>query len=222
MFAPRSSVAILLISIAAQFGPNPRLVAEEAAKTPMTYGEARDFLAGHTKVIELTDGGGRVVICPEYQGRVMTSTCGGLEGKSFGWIGKSFIEKGKPDPHFNNYGGEDRFWLGPEGGQFSLWFAPGAKQNLANWLTPPALNEGAFQVATGDTDPAYHLTRRMKFRNASKTQFDLEVKRDVRLLDAENFGNFFGAEARKALESGGLKSIGFQTSNTIINRGTPM
>jgi hypothetical protein len=26
-------------------------------------------------------------------------------------------------PHINVFGGEDRFWLGPEGGQFSIFFA---------------------------------------------------------------------------------------------------
>ena len=68
-----------------------------------------------------------MAVCPEWQGRVMTSTCGGLDGPSFGFVNREFIEAGKLDPHFNNYGGEDRLWLSPEGGQFSLWFKPGVE-----------------------------------------------------------------------------------------------
>ena len=55
-------------------------------------------------------------------------------------------EELKDNSHFNNYGGEERFWLGPEGGQFSLWFAPGAKQDLDHWLTPPALKVPLWQT----------------------------------------------------------------------------
>src|SRR6266581_844212 len=82
-----------------------QLLAADRPEHPMTYGQARDFLTKHTKVLELSnEDGGRVAICPEYQGRVMTSTCGGLDGKSFGWINRTFIEKGSKDAHFNNYG----------------------------------------------------------------------------------------------------------------------
>jgi len=103
----------------------------------MSYSQAKQFLSQHAKVLELTNGNVRVAVCPEYQGRVMTSTCDGDSGASFGWINQKFITAGQPDPHFNNYGGEDRLWLSPEGGQFSLWFAPGAKQDLDHWFTPP-------------------------------------------------------------------------------------
>ena len=58
----------------------------------MTYRQAREFLAQHTKLIELTDDeGARVAICPQWQGRVMTSTCGGLDGPSFGFINQEYI-----------------------------------------------------------------------------------------------------------------------------------
>jgi len=198
--------------------------ASEPAEPGMNYSQARDFLAKHTKVLELTNkNGGKVLVCPQYQGRVMTSTCPGREGRSFGWINQSFIEQGKTDAHFNNYGGEERFWLGPEGGQFSLWFAPDAKQDLDHWLTPPALNEGAFEVDSSAGDPnVIHLTRRMQLENSSGTRFDLEVKRNVRLLGAEQFGKLFGDDARKALDRSALKLIGYETENTIINRGAPM
>ena len=89
----------------------------------MSYGDVREFLAKHTQLIELTnDNGARVAVCPEWQGRVMTSTCGGMEGLSFGFVNNEFITAGKANLHFNNFGAEERLWLSPEGGQFSLWF----------------------------------------------------------------------------------------------------
>ncbi len=187
------------------------------------YGAVRDFLVAHTKVVELTgENGERVAICPEYQGRVMTSTTGDLEGRSLGWVNKTFIENGAKDPHFNNYGGEDRLWLGPEGGPYSLWFAPGAEQKLANWLTPPALNDGPFQIVSGKDEPYYRLGRQMKLQNAAKAQFDLEVSREIRLQKLHHFGKLFGGEAQSALAAGKMKMVGFQTINTVTNRGPAM
>ena len=128
-----------------------------------TYREAKEYLAGHTPVVELTDpAGARVAICPEWQGRVMTSTCGGEDGPSFGFIYREFIDSGKPNLHFANYGGEDRLWLSPEGGPYSLWFKPGVEQTIDNWFTPPALNEGGFD-ALADSDAGHcRMERPMK------------------------------------------------------------
>ena len=48
----------------------------------MSYGEDREFLAKHTKVVELTnEDGARVAVTPDWQGRVMTSTCDGPNGE---------------------------------------------------------------------------------------------------------------------------------------------
>ncbi len=189
----------------------------------MSYGEAREFLVKHTKVVELTDGeGARVAICPEWQGRVMTSTCGGMEGASFGFLCREFIEAGKTNKQFNNYGAEERMWLSPEGGPFSLWFKPGVKQTLNDWFTPPALNDGAWDVTSTDADPFYRMQRRMKFQNASATEFDLDVTRVVRLVNGDDFTKLFGAKAAELAGDEGVKMVGYETANTIANRGPAM
>src|SRR5262245_37113996 len=93
-----------------------------------TFGEDVAFLKQHTGVVVLSDaagGGARVAVCPELQGRVMTSTTGGDGGPSFGWINRELVASKRRDPHFNPFGGEDRFWLGPEGGQFAVFFKKG-------------------------------------------------------------------------------------------------
>ena len=67
-------------------------------------------------------------------------------GASLGWINREFIAAGKTGTQFDNYGGEDRFWLGPEGGQFGLYFPPGKPFEFDAWQTPDALQEGAWDV----------------------------------------------------------------------------
>jgi hypothetical protein len=190
--------------------------------TSMSYQETRDFLAKHTGLIELNDeAGARVAVAPEWQGRVMTSTCGGPEGPSFGFVNRDYIAAGKTDPHFNNYGAEDRLWLSPEGGQFSLFFKPGASQSAGgNWYTPPAFNQGAWEVVTKPTDTAIRMTAHMKLQNASGTRFELDATREVRLLSAKDFRQLFGGRAADILREPGVSMVGFETANTITDRGT--
>lgn len=199
-------------------------VASPAPAPPLaTYAAQRDFLAKHTKVLELTDGRGALVaICPEWQGRVMTSSCEGPDGPGFGYLNERFINSKKHDPHFNNYGGEDRFWLAPEAGQFSLWFAPGKPQTPAEWFTPPALNTGPFAVSQQTEASFFHMTRGVQLQNAKGTKFDLAVARDVRLLSAYHFGEFFGAPAAKLATDGKLKLVGFESRNVVTNKAKPL
>jgi hypothetical protein len=195
--------------------------AETAKGESMSYREARAFLAKHTQLIELTDDkGARVAICPQWQGRVMTSTCDGLDGPSFGFINRSHVEAGKVDLHFNNYGGEERLWLSPEGGPFSLWFKPGVEQTLDNWYTPPAFNEGGWKVASGG--PGVHMAVNMKLENTSSATFQLDVDRTVRLLAPSDLGKLFGAAMAKTVGQSGVKTVAYETINQMTNRGPAM
>ncbi len=189
----------------------------------MSYGEVRDFLTKHTQLIELTDSGGaRVAIAPQYQGRVMTSSCDGPEAMSFGFINRDFIAAGDQNRHFNNYGGEERMWISPEGGQFSLWFKPGVKeQTLADWFTPPELNDGAWPVVSQE-DNVVRMGTRMQLQNTSGTHFDLEVSREVRLLAAGDCRKLFADSAFKLLTQNGIKMVAYETTNQITNRGPAM
>ena len=171
--------------------------AEKQKGKAMSYAEDREFLAKHTKVIELTnDDGARVAVTPEWQGRVMTSTCDGPDGTSFGFLNRDYIKEGKESTHFNNLGAEERMWLCPEGGQYSLWFKHGVKQELANWFTPPAFNVGAWKVASA-TKNSVEMLVKMKFENTAETQFSLDVSRKVHLLSAGDFETLFGDVCRQ-------------------------
>ena len=99
---PRLADRILLMSSCGRGGRHgPRRRDRKAIPCPTE--KRREFLAKHTKVVELTnDAGAGVAIAPEWQGRVMTSTCDGLDGPSFGFINRDYIEAGKLDLHMNN------------------------------------------------------------------------------------------------------------------------
>jgi hypothetical protein len=172
------------------------------------------FLEANTKVVVLAapDGQARVAVNPDLQGRVMTSTAAGPDGLSFGWIGREAIASGANNPHMNAFGGEDRFWLGPEGGQFSIFFKAGDPFDLDHWFTPPPVNEGSFDVASQDAG-RIHFRKIMHLMNYSGTAFDLEVNREVRLLGG-------GDVAALGIPApAGVKMVAFASDNNVTNIG---
>ena len=181
---------------------------------PMFADDVR-FLEKYTKVIVLkaADGQARIAVCPEYQGRIMTSTAGGDEGLSFGWINREFIAAGQINLKMSAYGGEDRFWLGPEGGQFSIFFKKGSSFDFDHWATPAPINSEPYEAASVGEDRVL-LRHRMSLTNYSDAVFNLNLERELRVLDAES------AVADLGLKSDpGLKGVAFQSSNTVTNGG---
>ena len=67
------------------------------------------------------------------------------------------------------------------GGQFSIFFAPGAKFELGDWFTPPPVNEGGFEVVSRALD-RIAFRKDMRLVNYSGSVFDLEVERTISLL----------------------------------------
>ena len=204
-------------------GANLALAADRD-NPPANYAQVKQFLTAHTQVAELAnDRGGRVLICPEYQGRVMTSSLDGDQGLSFGFVCFDFIRQGKNDPQFNNYGGEERFWFSPEGGPFSLWFKPGlTEQTLKDWYTPKGLNEGAWALVRRPGDAGVRMTQKMQLQNASATRFEVDVVRDVRLLRTSDFDDLFGDQVARRLAGRDVKSVGYESVNEVTNDGTPL
>ncbi|PKQ44473.1 DUF6786 family protein [Confluentibacter flavum] len=152
----------------------------------------------------------QVVISPKFQGKVFTSTASGLNGKSFGWINyKAFDEK---DDHMNAYGGENRFWLGPEGSAFSLFFKPGDKMNFDNWKTPPPIDSEYWKV-TDINEISVTMEKEMSLRNYADTQLDIKAVRRVEILGASQIENLLH------IDLGSLNFVGFKTYNEIINTG---
>ncbi|WP_394820951.1 DUF6786 family protein [Pendulispora albinea] len=182
-------------------------------KSEATFEREVEFLRAHGAVEVLqSPSGGRIAISPAYQGRVMTSAVGPNE-RSLGWVNRKFIEDKKTGTAFDNYGGEDRFWLGPEGGQFGLFFPAGADFKLSTWQTPAGLQEGAWTVA--DKSPTRVVFRRsFKVKNFKGTEFSVDVERTVELLNASDVEHALGTKTGE-----GVKWVGFATANRITNMG---
>jgi hypothetical protein len=173
------------------------------------------FLKAHTQAFILTarDNLAQVAVNPDLQGRVMTSTADGPDGLSFGWINREALSSGKNNLHMNAFGGEDRFWLGPEGGQFSIFFKKGDPFDLDHWFTPPPVNEEPYEVVTRKADHI-HFRKAMSLVNYSDTEFDLEVNREVRILKADE------VKALGIPVPAGVKMVAFSSDNKITNTGT--
>jgi len=173
------------------------------------------FLRQHTQVLMLTDtSGAQVVVSPAYQGRVMTSTTGSGDRPSFGWIGRAAIAAGTRQQHMNVFGGEDRFWLGPEGGQYALYFKRGDPFDLDHWQVPEPIDWGSWEV-TSQTPTAVRFQKRMTLTNYAGTQMDIDVDRTVRLLSRRDLTTLLGESLGDA-----VWAVAFESFNTVTNVGT--
>jgi hypothetical protein len=173
------------------------------------------FLRGHTSPIVLGESPGpQIVVAPEYQGRVLTSTVGGENAPSFGWLGRAAISSHARQPHMNVFGGEDRFWLGPEGGQFALYFKKGDAFDLAHWQVPEGFDWGPWSIVT-QAATGVQFRKRLSLRNYSDTPFEIEVNRTVRLLAHSDIPVALGIAPAPA-----VRAVAFESWNAVKNVGT--
>lgn len=179
-----------------------------------TYGYDLDFLKHYQKdIIVLGDSNSQLIIAPAYQGRVMTSTADGTKGSSFGWINHDLIETQKPAPHMNAVGGEERFWLGPEGGQFSIYFKKGVEFKFDNWFVPKEIDTEPFDLVSSTNKEAI-FKKQMHLENYSGNKFDLTVDRIIRYLDRNAIRNALNTDIPES-----IKVVGFESDNSITNNG---
>jgi hypothetical protein len=180
-----------------------------------TFKDDVAFLKKHTDVVVLADqtGNTQIAVCPGLQGRIMTSTAGGDTGQSYGWINYELLESGENNPHINAFGGEERLWFGPEGGQYSVFFKKGDPFDLEHWYTPTAVNEESFAVKE-KTKTSVRFVKEIALRNYSDTGFQLTVDREVSLLDKEQVQGLIGVSLGKDVQVAAYK-----TSNKVINTG---
>lgn len=180
-----------------------------------TFAYDLQFLNQHkeTLVLEDSTGNARIAIIPGWQARVMTSTASGDEGFSYGWINYNLIRSGQPAPHFNAFGGEERLWLGPEGGQFSIYFAKGAKQEFDNWYVPSALDTLPFTLLE-KTSTAARFSSAFTLVNYAGTRLDIGIERNISLLSPAETETFLDMKI-----PGSVKSVAYQSENALRNNG---
>jgi len=178
-----------------------------------TFGYDLEFLRKHHRdLVLLENGDAKLIVLPAYQGRIMTSTAEGNAGASFGWLNHELIASGKFTEHFSAFGGEERFWLGPEGGQFSIYFKKGVDFKFENWFVPKELDTEAFDLVASDKT-SVKFEKQMHLDNFSGTSFDLKVNRNISLLNDSAIQQLLGNLPA------GVKAVGFQSDNMITNTG---
>ncbi|TWT30386.1 hypothetical protein KOR34_49450 [Posidoniimonas corsicana] len=180
------------------------------------------FMERHTPIVLLRDGDAAVAVAPAYQGRVMTSTFDRQAGPSFGWINRPVIEKGvlsgeqaqgQLQDHIHVFGGEERFWLGPEGGQFAFYFKPGTEFDFADWRVPAVIDTEPFELVDSRSD-SVAFRRDCELTNYSGQVFKMGIERTVRLIDRAGAAQLVGGPL-----ADGVRMVGYQTDNRLTNQG---
>lgn len=185
---------------------------QNSAKTSVTTDSTNfkaqvAFLEKYTPVITLQRGNARVAVSAALQGRVMTSTSDGDEGLSYGWINQKAFTSGDTSEHMNAFGGEDRFWLGPEGGQFSIYFEKGSPFDFDHWHVPRLIDLEPFDVVSvSDTQATF--SKSASLTNYSGTVFQFQITREVKLMNTADMFDEYNAS-----------SVAYQTINTLKNAG---
>ena len=216
----KASTLLLILNIMISCGSKNNKKVEDKKNTEDTfakgtYGYDKSFLKRHYKntiVLESDDGKSSIILSPELQGRVMTSTLGGDQGMSFGWLNYDLISSKEKKEHFNPTGGEERFWLGPEGGQYSIYFAKDKPFKFENWYVPAAIDTDAFMVSE-QTPKSVSFQKEMNLINYSGTKFNIDVQRNIRLLANEQIKELL------QLDADDFSSVAYETENIVKNIG---
>ena len=179
-----------------------------------TYKNDKKFLDEYLELVELKDGDKMVLLTPDYQGRVMTSTASGEKGNSYGWINRELISSQKFLPHANNFGGEDRMWIGPEGGQFSIFFPSADNFDFEKWQVPSIIDTDSW-ITLSNSDKKATFGTTTTFTNASGNKFNTRLERDIELVADTELAEIIGQEIPSE-----CLSIGFSSKNRVTNIGT--
>ena len=190
----------------------------QGGKTKMskiTFGDDVAFLKNHTDVVLLSDSSGKsqVAVLPKLQGRTMTSSAEGDKGLSFGWINRELISSGKIAQHINVFGGEDRFWIGPEGGQYSIFFKKGVPFDLEHWFTPAPIDTEPFELVSKSANRAV-LKKDMQLENYWGTIFKLRVDREIGVIQQADAVKLLGVTPAQ-----NVKMVAFESNNKMTNTG---
>ncbi len=217
----RAICSILLVTLLSCGGSGKKKSNEMSEKIngfqKGSYGYDREFLKSNgIETAELKDenSGARILCLPGYQGRVMTSSAKSDSGTSFGWINHDLIASGETKKQFNPVGGEERFWLGPEGGPYAVYFAPGKEQVFKNWQVPPLIDTEPFGIKAR-TSGSIAFEKQARLTNSSGTVFNLAIERKISLLSKKELDGLLPAE----FSGKPLDVVAYQSENTLTNTG---
>jgi len=179
-----------------------------------TFGYDLHYLAqkdDNLIVLSGNDGKSQLLVSAKYQAKVFTSTADGLDGTSLGFVNYKFFDAGIVDEHMNGFGGENRFWLGPEGGQYSIYFQKDAEQIFDNWHTPKPIDIEPWEVVSVDKGNV-SFKKEMVVTNYSGNQFSLQVDRAIAIIEKSEIASRLNIELKP-----NVKTAGYTTDHAIVN-----
>ena len=179
-----------------------------------TFGYDLNFLSKKDDgliVLRGNDDKAQIIVSAKYQGKVFTSTANGLSGASLGFVNYKVFDADVIDEHINAYGGENRFWLGPEGGKYSIYFAPETDQTFDNWHTPKPIDTETWDVVSLDLKNVI-MKKEMQISNYLGNMLKLNVDRKVSLIEPADVRRILDIETNPT-----LNITAYQTDNIITN-----
>jgi len=162
-------------------------------------------------VLSGDEGNSKIIVSAKYQAKVFTSTADGLDGASMGFVNYKFFDAGKTDEHMNGFGGENRFWLGPEGGKYSVFFKSGSQQVYDNWHTPQPVDMEPWQITLVNSENV-SFKKEMEVTNYLGNRLKLQVERSIALIERPEIEIGLSVKLNP-----NVKAVGYTTDNTIAN-----
>ena len=162
-------------------------------------------------VLSGNDGKSQIIVSAKYQAKVFTSTADGLDGTSMGFVNYKFFDAGLVDEHMNGFGGENRFWLGPEGGKYSVYFKKDSEQVFDNWHTPKPIDIETWNV-TSVNEGKVSFNKEMEVTNYLGNKFKLNVHRSITLIGTPEI-----AKSLDIVLNPNIKAVAYTTDNIIKN-----
>ena len=179
-----------------------------------SFGQELSFFNKYeVPTVILSDGDSIVALSPAWQGRVLTSTFGGVEAPALGWINRRLIADKTLDAQKAVIGGEDSFAIGPQGGDESVFFDRGKVYTEDNWIAPAWISSQPWNVVAR-TQTQVKFEKSAEFENAKGAQFKIKAEREVSLLTRKNVTEILGIEIPDA-----VKIVAFQSLNKLTNAG---
>lgn len=209
-------ILVILLGVLANSCTNNRKTSENMNNDfeKGTFGYDVNYLSEWDSLIILKsdDEKAQIILSAKYQAKVFTSTANGLAGNSHGFVNYNFFDSGVVDEHMNGFGGENRFWLGPEGGKYSIYFEPGTEQVYDNWHTPKPIDIEEWVTENASEKEAV-FSKDMVLNNYLGNELSLTVKRTISLFNNNDIQNNLNIQLPED-----VNTVAYSTINDITNK----
>lgn len=199
---------VLLLACILSFLPACQQVAEQG-----TFANDLEILANLDDLTLLENGQAMIAVSPVCQGRVFTSTSGGMNGRSLGYFNRELIGEGDYKNKMSSLCGEGRMWFGPEIGKFSIFFDPGMEQVAENIRISPDLDKLEFELLD-QTESSVTSGNSMKIRNAAGYIFNIYARRQISLKSIAEIEHDLGISLDE-----NVSTVAFSAGTRIRNEG---